>query len=101
MTLASIPDGTASVSHGSLSSRTKKIYEFAQKTRTLRPAHAGLLMELLNSFDWSIPDNPKSRLDFHLAEMRTWKDVPEDLRASIVRFLDRYREARSTAKRVS
>jgi hypothetical protein len=94
-----VADGA--VSHGSLSSRTKKIFDFASEQRALRPAHAGLLLELLTNFDWDLPDYPKTRVDVHLSEIRGWKGVPDDLAEAIDDFLERYRSARTAVKRSS
>src|SRR5687768_13741236 len=65
------------VTHASLSSRIKKVYMYSAATKALRPAHLGLLQELIANFDWVIPQYPNTRLEQHLGDIKTWSGVPD------------------------
>lgn len=82
-------------SHASLSYRIKRVYNFSKASQTLRETHRGLILELVDRFDWIIPDHPNSQLDFHLREIVGWiagKDAHAEEKIKI--FLERYQEAR-------
>ena len=83
-----VPDGP--VTHASLSNRVTKIHKYSRGARELRPAHAGLLGEVLQNFDWVIPDHPNLRLAEQLGEIVSWDAVSGDLKGAIKGFLERY-----------
>ena len=85
------------VTHASLSSRIKKVYTYSTSSRALRPAHLGLLKELIDNFDWVLPQYPNTRLEQHLSEIRTWSGVPDDFKDELDRFLKRYTSARKVS----
>lgn len=81
----------AAISHASLSTRIKKIYEYYEdKPKVLRPAHAGLLLEVIQKFDGVIPEHATTRLLSQLESILTWNDVPEDLRSTVAAFVESY-----------
>lgn len=82
------------VTHGSLSNRIKKIFNYTLESRALRPAQASLLQDLIDRFDWRIPEHPNTRLEIHLEEMLTWRGMSPVLARAIETFLDGYLEAR-------
>ena len=84
-------------SHASLSYRIKRIYDFSAAQKKLRPTHAGVLSEMLESFDWTIPEHPNTRLEQHLQEMLDWKAVSAELKQEIREFLGRYLAVRNIA----
>lgn len=82
------------VTHGSLSSRIKKIHQYSLVAKRLRPAHIGLLRDLVQNFDWVFPEHATTALVDHLTEMLQWDDVPDDFRAEMTRFLKKYTKIR-------
>ena len=84
------------VSHGSLSSRITKIYNYSLKHQTLRPAHAGILGEFLQAFDGILPEHAGNKIPTLLAEIAEWQSVPADLKFQIQDFLRRYRDVAAT-----
>jgi hypothetical protein len=89
-----VTGGAGDVTHASLSTRIKKIFMFTYESRSLRPAHQQILTDVLDGFDWHIPEHPNTRLDQQLAEIATWPGVPDALKKKIGEFLPRYLEAR-------
>lgn len=86
------------VTHGSLSSRITKIYNYSKSTRTIRPTHAGLLGEFLAAFDWNLPEHTGNRIPTQLAEIVTWNGLTADLKRQIQSFLSRYATATASRK---
>lgn len=86
------------VTHASLSSRIKKIYDYSCGTKRLRAAHIGFLRDLVENFDWAIPGHPNTRLEEHLGEMLGWQGVTDEFKGEMERFLKKYREARGLEK---
>lgn len=82
------------VSHAGLSVRVKRMYNYNQSSRRLRATHAEHLEQILDAFDWIIPDHPNSMLDFHLKEISAWDGVSDALRVMIAEFIARYTNAR-------
>jgi hypothetical protein len=82
------------LTHAMVSTRITKIYHHALPTRSLRPAHVGILSEILEQFDWEIPEHPNTRLDQQLAEIVQWPATPAELKAQAQKFLKEYLAAR-------
>ncbi len=85
---------TETVTHASLSSRVTKIHRYSYETRVLRPAHAGILGEMLEAFDWVIPEHANGRLSALLTEISEWGNLPPELAQKIEQFLKQYDSAR-------
>lgn len=86
---------TDAISHASLSNRITKIHNYSKQARALRPAHAGLLGEVLAAFDWEIPEHPNLKLEQLLKEMVAWGGLSDELRKAMTDFLRRYAKARA------
>jgi hypothetical protein len=87
-------DAAGRVTHGSLSHRIRKIYLQCSSLRALRPAHGTMLVDLIEHFDWVIPDHPNTRLEVQLMEMMAWPNTDSSLKLAVGKFLERYLEAR-------
>lgn len=84
------------VTHASLSYRIKRIFDHSLKKRRLRAVHAGILSEMIDGFDWKLPDHPATKLELHLREIQTWPGVDPQLKEQIAVFMERYLNARSS-----
>lgn len=89
--------GVEEISHAKLSTRIKKIYDYSAPSRQIRPAHMGLLGEMIASFDWVLPDHPNTHLDQHLDEMLQWDGPTSEFRLQVQSFLKAYRQKRAAA----
>lgn len=85
---------TDRLNHRSLSNRIKKIYDYSTKQRTLRPNHTLHLREILEAFDWQVPDHPNTQLEFHLGEIGSWSTTTDSLKEQIATFLVQYKDVR-------
>lgn len=87
------------ITHAKLSTRIKKVYDYAVPSRQIRPAHSGLLLEMIEQFDWAIPAHPNTHLDQHLEEMLDWDGVTSEFKTQVSAFLAEYRARRAVSSK--